>query len=119
MAEKIILPLFMLGDEPMKEYSGIEWIYSPRYLSLIMIIHENDTVSLLNSKNNKRPRKNFRYGNETFEFVIVQNNILATGGELAPIISEEEFLDLAFEWYEKYLIWEDRNIQEDLNSKFN
>ena len=32
------LPKFLLAEEPTKEYVGVEWIYSPQYLSLIMIV---------------------------------------------------------------------------------
>ena len=116
---EIKLPKFLLATEPKKEYNGIEYIYSPSYLSLIMVIHENEITSILNAENREKPRKSFEYNSEKFLFVILQNNVAATGGELAPEITEIEFLEQAFDWYKDYLIWEDRNIEEDINSKLN
>ncbi len=116
---KIKLPKFLLATEPKNEYNGIEYIYSPSYLSLIMIIHENDTISILNEENREKPRKSFEYNSEKFLFVIIQNNVISTGGNLAPEITEIEFLEQAYDWYKDYLIWEDRNIDEDINSKLN
>ena len=34
-------------------------------------------------------------------------------------IDEIEFLEQAYDWYKDYLIWEDKNINEDINSKLN
>lgn len=116
---EIKLPKFLLATEPKKEYNGIEYIYSPSYLSLIMIIHENYTTSILNAENREKPRKSFEYNSEKFLFVIIQNNVISTGGHLAPEITEIEFLEQAYDWYKDYLIWEDKNIDEDINSKLN
>lgn len=117
--KEIKLPLFLLANEPTEKYTGIEYIYSPPYLSLIMVVSENDTTTLLNSENINKPRMTYQYQNESFEFVIIQNNVKATGGQIAPEVSELEFLDSAFVWFENYLKWEDANIDEDLQSKFN
>ena len=113
------LPKFLLAEEPTKEYVGVEWIYSPQYLSLIMIISENDIPTVLEAKNRRKSRKTFTYQDETFEFIIIQNNVAATGGELAPEITDEQFLCEAFDWYRAYLIWEDRNIDENETSILN
>ena len=56
---------------------------------------------------------------EPFELVIIQNNVKITGGNLAPEITEDEFLNLAWKFWEDYLIWEDKNIDKDINSKLN
>ena len=116
---EIKLPKFLLAEETTKEYVGVEWIYSPQYLSLIMIVSENDITTILDAKNRRKSRKTFTYQDETFEFIIVQNNVAATGGELAPEITDEQFLCEAFDWYRAYLIWEDKKINEDINSKLN
>ena len=113
------LPKFLLAEEPTKEYVGVEWIYSPQYLSLIMIISENDITTVLDARNRRNSRKTFTYKDETFEFIIIQNNVAATGGQLAPEITEIEFFEQAYDWYRNYLIWEDKNINEDINSKLN
>lgn len=108
------MPKFLLAEEPKEGYDSLSYIYSPHYLSLILIIPEDDLTVLLNEGNRQRPRKTFTYEFEPFEFVILQNNVLATGGGLSPEISEEEFLIQAWEWYENYLIWEDNNIDNEM-----
>lgn len=75
-----------------------------------MIIVENDATVLLNSKNVQNVRKTYIFEDEKFEFVIIQNNLNFVSGINAPIISEIEFLDKAFDWYQSYLKWENENI---------
>ena len=41
---------------------------------------------------------------EQFKLIIIQNNVKVTGGELAPKISETQFLDEAWEWYNTNMI---------------
>ena len=113
------LPKFLLAEEPTKEYIGVEWIYSPHYLSLIMVISEIDITPVLNEEKRRKSRKTFSYQDETFEFIIVQNNVAATGGELAPEITDADFLQQAFDWYKAYLMWEDKNIDENETSILN
>ena len=113
------LPKFLFAEEPTKEYIGVEWIYSPHYLSLIMVISEIDITTILNEENRRKSRKTFTYQDETFEFIIVQNNVAATGGELAPEITDADFLQQAFDWYKAYLMWEDKNIDENETSILN
>lgn len=36
---------------------------------------------------------------EQFKLIIIQNNVKVTGGELAPVVSETQFLNEAWEWY--------------------
>ena len=36
---------------------------------------------------------------EQFKLIIIQNNVKVTGGELAPVISETQFSNEAWEWY--------------------
>ncbi|MDV3814193.1 hypothetical protein CMU15_00410 [Elizabethkingia anophelis] len=88
-------------------------------MSLILIIAEDSQTVILNNENINRPKKTFHYGLETFEFIIVQNNVELTGGQLAPEISEIEFLNQAWTWYEEYLKWEDNNIDNEIISKLN
>ena len=113
------LPKFLLAEEPTREYVGVEWIYSPQYLSLIMIVSENDIPTILDARNRRKSRKTFTYQDETFEFIIIQNNVAATGGELAPEITDADFLQQAFDWYKAYLMWEDKNIDENETSILN
>ena len=117
--KEIKLPLFLLAEEPTAPVDRFTFIYSPLYLSLILIIPENDISFLPNFNNINKPRKTFIYREESFEFIIIQNNVLATGGELAPVITEEEFLNKAWKWYEEYLIWEDNNLEEGATSQLN
>lgn len=119
MINEIKLPDFILSTNPMVEYDGLDWIYCPKYLSLVLVICADDLTVLINNENINRPRKTFYHGEEEFELVIVQNNILATGGELAPEVSENEFLDMVWAWYDEYLTWEDGNIEMDEISDLN
>lgn len=116
---EIKLPKFLLADEPKKEFNGFEFIYSPHYLSLILVIHENEIPTELSKEARKKSQKKFTYNDEVFLFIIVQNNVATTGGPMAPEITDDFFLWEAFEWYKSYLIWEDKNIDENNNSKLN
>lgn len=113
---EIKMPKFLLAEEPQDRV--FHYIYSPHYLSLVLIIPEEITVTL-NKNNLNKPRKTYRYGSEVFELVLVQNNVEATGGAMSPIISETEFLDKAWEWYADYLKWEDGNIDNETRSNLN
>lgn len=88
-------------------------------MSLILIVAEDSQTVILNDEHLSKPRKTFKYEYETFEFIIIQNNVILTGGQLAPEISETEFLNQAWAWYEEYLKWEDNNIDNDSISKLN
>ena len=41
---------------------------------------------------------------EQFKLIIIRNNVKVTGGELAPVISETQFLNEAWEWYNTNMI---------------
>ena len=96
-----------------------QYIYSPHYLSLVLVIPEDVATGTLNKETIKKLRKTYRYENEVFELVLVQNNVEATGGAMSPIISETEFLDEAWKWYADYLKWEDNNIDNETRSNLN
>lgn len=114
---EIKMPRFLLAEEPQDRV--FKYIYSPHYLSLVLIIPEEIATVTLNKETIKKPRKTYRYGNEVFELVLVQNNVEATGGAMSPVISETEFLDEAWEWYADYLKWEDSNIDNETRSNLN
>ena len=113
---EIKMPKFLLAEEPQDRV--FHYIYSPHYLSLVLIIPEETTVTL-NKDTIKKPRKTYHYGNEALELVLVQNNVEATGGAISPVISETEFLDEAWKWYADYLKWEDNNIDNETRSNLN
>ena len=114
-SKEIKLHRFLLAEDPTEDLNRFTYIYSPPFLSLILIIPEDDVTVLLNKDNQKRPRKTFNYGIETFELVVLQNNVHVSEEN----ISAEEFLNQAWQWYENYLRWEDKNIDEDQSAKFN
>ncbi|MCT4034892.1 hypothetical protein HZQ14_15825 [Elizabethkingia anophelis] len=116
---EIKLPKFLLSEEPTGDMNRFVYIYSPVYMSLILIVAEDSQTVILNDEYLSKPRKTFKYEYETFEFIIIQNNVKLTGGQLAPEISEPEFLNQAWAWYEEYLKWEDNNIDNDSISKLN
>ena len=114
---EIKMPKFLLAEEPQDRV--FHYIYSPHYLSLVLIIPEDVATVTLNKETIKKPRKTYQYENEVFELVLVQNNVEATGGAMSPIISEAEFLDEAWKWYADYLKWEDKNIDDETRPNLN
>lgn len=117
--KELTLPKFLLAENPTEDHNKFVYIYSPVYLSLILIVAEDIQTVVLNEEMMKQPRKTFQYEFETFEFIIIQNNVLMTGGHLAPKISEIDFLNQAWDWWENYLKWEDDNLDESESSKLN
>lgn len=98
-----------------------QWIYSPKYLSLIEIIPVDEMLIVYPEE---IPHKEFIYRSEkylmeeTFQLVIVQNNIEAANAAndienllngVDPI-TEVELLDAAWKYYKTYLQWEDSQI---------
>lgn len=117
--KELTLPKFLLAENPTEDHNKFVYIYSPVYLSLILIVAEDHQTVVLNDEMRRKPRKTFQYNEEIFELIMLQNNVLMTGGQLAPKITEIEFLDNAWAWWENYLRWEDSNIDENENSKLN
>lgn len=117
--KEIKLPKFLLAENPTEDHNKFVYIYSPVYMSLVLIVAEDRQTVVLNEEMMAKPRKTFKYQDETFELIMLQNNVLMTGGQLAPKISEIEFLDLSWSWWENYLRWEDGNIDENESSKLN
>lgn len=99
------MPKFLLAIEPTQMPSGFHYIYSPHYLSLVLIIRERTQQVILNNELRSKPQKLYNYNdNEQFRLVVLQNNIQQTGGILSPEISETQFLDEAWEWYRTNMI---------------
>lgn len=101
------MPKFLLALQPEPEQmpNGFHFIYSPLYLSLILVIRERTQQVILNNELRSKPQKLYKYNEyEQFNLIIIQNNVKITGGELAPEISETQFLDEAWEWYSTNMI---------------
>ena len=99
------MPKFLLAAEPSQMPSGFHYIYSPHYLSLVLIIIERTQQVILNNELRNKPQKRYTYNdNEQFTLVVLQNNIQQVEGILAPAISETQFLDEAWEWYSTNMI---------------
>ena len=99
------MPKFLLAVEPIEMPCGFHYIYSPHYLSLILVIRTNTQQLFLNYEVQNNIRKLYECNeNEKFELIIIQNNVNITGGELAPVISELQFLDEAWDWYKANII---------------
>ncbi len=110
--KELKMPKFILGNEPTIA-NPFDYIYSPLYLSLVLVVEENSQITVLNDENLNRPQKLYVYDAlEQYRFVLIQNNIEETGGLLAPEITPEQFLDEAWEWYRDYLVWEDKKMAE-------
>ena len=103
----MVIPKFLLAENPIVPNIDLTYIYSPHYMSLIMIIEENSEIVRLNDIYRAMPQQLFVYDElEQFRFVVVQNNVISTGGIYAPIISVEQFIEEAWQWYKEYLDWE-------------
>ena len=99
------MPKFLLAFEPKQMPKGFHFIYSPHYLSLILVIRERTQQIVLNKELKDKPQKLYVFNEyEKFKLIIIQNNVKITGGELAPKISEIQFLDEAWEWYNTNMI---------------
>lgn len=99
------MPKFLLAIEPTQMPSGFYYIYSPHYLSLVLVIRERTQQVILNNELQSKPQKLYNYNdNEQFRLVVLQNNIQQTGGILSPEISETQFLDEAWQWYNTNMI---------------
>ena len=92
------------------KYLNSYWHYnqslsSPLYLSLILVIRERTQQIVLNRELKDKPQKLYVFNEyQKFKLIIIQNNVKVTGGELAPAISETQFLDEAWEWYKTNMI---------------
>lgn len=108
----MVIPKFLLAENPIVPNIDLTYIYSPHYMSLIMIIEENSEIVRLNDIYRAMPQQLFVYDElEQFRFVVVQNNVISTGGIYAPIISVEQFIEEAWQWYKAYLDWELTQMQ--------
>ena len=108
----MVIPKFLLACNPIVPNYDLTYIYSPHYMSLIMVIEENSEIVRLNDIYRAMPQQLFVYDElEQFRFVVVQNNVISTGGIYAPIISVEQFIEEAWQWYKAYLDWELTQMQ--------
>nr|DAI41447.1 MAG TPA: hypothetical protein [Caudoviricetes sp.]DAS12947.1 MAG TPA: hypothetical protein [Caudoviricetes sp.] len=108
----VVIPKFLLAENPIVPNIDLTYIYSPHYMSLIMVIEENSEIVHLNDTYRAMPQQLFVYDElEQFRFVVIQNNVISTGGIYAPIISVEQFIEEAWQWYKKYLDWELTQMQ--------
>mgnify|MGYP000440747421 FL=1 len=103
----VVIPKFLLAENPILPNIDLTYIYSPHYMSLIMVIEENSEIVSLNDEYMKMPQQLYVYDAlEQFRLIVVQNNVISTGGIYAPVISVEQFIEEAWQWYKSYLDWE-------------
>lgn len=103
----VVIPKFLLAENPILPNIDLTYIYSPHYMSLIMVIEENSEIVSLNDEYMKMPQRLYMYDAlEQFRLIVVQNNVISTGGIYAPVISVEQFIEEAWQWYKSYLDWE-------------
>ena len=102
----VVIPKFLLAENPIVPNIDLTYIYSPHYMSLIMVIEENSEIVSLNDECMKMPQRLYVYDAfEQFRLIVVQNNVISTGGIYAPVISVEQFIEEAWQWYKSYLDW--------------
>lgn len=108
----VVIPKFLLAENPIVPNIDLTYIYSPHYMSLIMVIEENSEIVSLNDTYRTMPQQLFVYDElEQFRFVVIQNNVIGMGGIYAPVISVEQFIEEAWQWYKRYLDWELTQMQ--------
>nr|DAS61392.1 MAG TPA: hypothetical protein [Caudoviricetes sp.] len=109
---EVIIPKFLLAENPILPNIDLTYIYSPHYMSLIMVIEENSEIVHLNDTYRAMPQQLYVYDMlEQFRFVVIQNNVMSMGGIYAPVISVEQFIEEAWQWYKSYLDWELTQMQ--------
>jgi len=109
----VVMPKFLLAENPILPNIDLTYIYSPHYMSLIMVIEENSEIVSLNDEYMKMPQRLYVYDAlEQFRLIVVQNNVISTGGIYAPVISVEQFIEEAWQWYKSYLDWGLTQMQE-------
>lgn len=109
----VVIPKFLLAENPILPNIDLTYIYSPHYMSLIMVIEENREIVSLNDEYMKMPQRLYVYDAlEQFRLIVVQNNVISTGGIYAPVISVEQFIEEAWQWYKSYLDWGLTQMQE-------
>ena len=109
----VVIPKFLLAENPIVPNIDLTYIYSPHYMSLIMVIEENREIVSLNDEYMKMPQRLYVYDAlEQFRLIVVQNNVISTGGIYAPVISVEQFIEEAWQWYKSYLDWGITQMQE-------
>ena len=102
----VVIPKFLLAENPIVPNIDLTYIYSPHYMSLIMVIEENSEIVSLNDECMKMPQRLYVYDAlEQFRLIAVQNNVISTGGIYAHVISVEQFIEEAWQWYKSYLDW--------------
>ena len=103
----VVIPQFLLACNPIVPNIDLTYIYSPHYMSLIMVIEENSEIVRLNDTYKAMPQRLYVYDIlEQFRLVVIQNNVMSMGGIYAPVISVEQFIEEAWQWYKNYLDWE-------------
>jgi hypothetical protein len=105
------MPKFLLALQPEPEQlpNKFHFIYSPLYLSLILVIRERTQQIVFNRELKDKPQKLYVFNEyEQFKLIIIQNNVKITGGKLAPAISETQFLDDAWQWYSTNMITQEQ-----------
>lgn len=108
----MVIPKFLLACNPIVPNIDLTYIYSPHYMSLIMVIEENSEIVRLNDTYRAMPQRLYVYDMlEQFRLVVVQNNVISMGGIYGPVISVEQFIEEAWQWYKNYLDWELKQMQ--------
>ena len=100
------MPKFLLAVEPAEMPSGFHYIYSPHYLSLVLVVRESSQLVIFYNELLDNFQKTYTFkGIEQFRLVMLQNNVEAIDEEVhSPVISVDCFLDEAWEWYQTNMI---------------
>lgn len=95
-------PEYLFCELPIKDGTLNDsrvWVYCPRALTLIEMIALDDL-----GVHNLQINQERKYRSETWGIAVVQNNCEATGADVGEII------DGAWDFFCKYIEWEDQNV---------
>lgn len=110
MSIELRIPRFLLATSPNDPAHLFHHIYSPSYLSFVLIFSDDDKDRMLDDDIHKtHKRKEYLYNGKKYTLVILQNHIKQTSQwAFNDKLTEIQFLDQAWEWYKDFL--DKRNI---------
>jgi hypothetical protein len=105
MSIELRIPNFLLAVSPYDPAHPFHHIYSPNYMSFVLVFSEDDKDRMLDDDiHASHKRKEFLYNGKKYTLVFIQNNIKeACEWPFNAKITEMQFLDYAWEWYKEFL----------------
>lgn len=105
MSIELRIPTFLLATSPYDISHTFHHIYSPIYMSFLLVFSDDDKDRMLDDDiHASHKRKEYMYNGKKYTLVFIQNNIkVACKWEFNKKITEMQFLDYAWDWYKEFL----------------